>query len=110
MVEKTQHVVDELRAVSARLDSLATSLSEAESETPDSKSTTEDEGAAKEASQESGGSVSYDDVKAAVIEAAKVDRNKAVEILQQFGASKAPELAESDYAAAVRKLKELSDG
>ena len=110
MGHTTDELARELRAISARLEELAGAFGgEAPSE-PDEQTSTEPPEPAKSEQTPAAAEVSYDDVKNAVIEAAKVDRNKAVEVLQQFGASKAPELKEADYAAVVEKLKELSDG
>ena len=108
MGDTTDELVRELRAISARLQELAGSLDAGESSEPDEQTSTDHGVPAIE--EPAAPAASYDDVKAAVIEAAKVDRNKAVEVLQQFGASKAPELKEEDYTAVVQKLKELSDG
>ena len=110
MGHTTDELVRELRAISARLEELAGSLDAGESSEPDEQTSTDHGAPAIEEPAAPAAEVSYDDVKAAVIEAAKVDRNKAVEVLQQFGASKAPELKEEDYTAVVQKLKELSDG
>ena len=110
MGHTTDELVRELRAISVRLEELAGSLDAGELSEPDEQTSTEQPAPAKSEQTPAAAEVSYDDVKAAVIEAAKVDRNKAVEVLQQFGASKAPELKETDYAAVVQELKELSDG
>lgn len=110
MGDTTQELVKELQAISTRLAELAGSMDAGQSSGPDDQTSTEQPEPAKSEQAPAAAEVSYDDVKNAVIEAAKVDRNKAVEVLQQFGASKAPELKEADYAAVVEKLKELSDG
>ena len=110
MANSNQELVKELLAMSGRLEQLANALDTGEVSQPDDQTSTEQPEPAKSEQTPAAAEVSYDDVKNAVIEAAKVDRNKAVEVLQQFGASKAPELKEADYAAVVEKLKELSDG
>lgn len=53
-------------------------------------------------------SVDFDTVKQAVVAAAKVDRNAAVEVLQAYGASKATELAEEHYAEAFNRLQKVA--
>jgi hypothetical protein len=65
---------------------------------------------AAEAEAAAGEEPTLDDLKQAVKEAAKTDRDATVAVLQQYGASKATEVPEEQYGEAVRQLKGVTDG
>jgi len=50
----------------------------------------------------------FDDFKAAVMQAAKADRNAVVAVLQEHGANRATEVAEQEYVTVISKLQEIT--
>ncbi len=51
----------------------------------------------------------FDEVKQAVMQAAKIDRDATVAALSDFGVGKATELAEGQYDDAVKRMTEIAN-